>query len=404
MVTVYWKLDHQPFNNGNYGSTNTLTYYHDVIVNTAGGDSKDSFDFKVDNFQGEFDTTFNPKDKVTIYRQIDSSTGWSSDDVLMNGVIRQVPETEKYNQSLIMVKGYNHSETVTNALVFIDTTNGNYDVAELMQYALTSVQNFNENFKVTWHPNNPSVKTTGGSFPTIRERIFYKPLSYILEKYSGKDFTDDVNYYWYVDTQNRLVWRPRLDSVEATFDATTDEHLELKVDKDTKDVKNFIIVKAGLDPKNNPIQERYGDYNSIAKNGFKYHFLIDDNKTAQSLLDADRSDAGVDNMEDASYPFTPKWSGGTSYSNFDDYVAGFRAYVKAYAKQLGKDFADLYANGKLQVDLAFIPGTKSWGIGDMIACNIPQVSASNSKLLRVMKAQYTSTIDTFTLEEDVGSQ
>lgn len=403
MVTVYWKLDHQPFNNGNYGTTNTLTNYRDVIINTAAGDSKDSFDFKLDNFQGEFNQTFNAKDKITIYRQIDSDTGWSSDDVLMNGVVRDTPETEKYNQSLVQVKGYNYSETVTNALVFIDTTNGNYDIPQLIQYAITSVQNFNTNFGVTWHPDNPSVKTNGSVFPTIRERIFYKPLSYLIEKYSGLDFTEDVNYYWYVDTQNRLVWRPRQDSVSAVFDADTDEHLSLKVSKDTKDIKNFIIVKAGLDPRGNPIQERYGDYNSIAKNGFKYHFLVDENKTAQSILDADRSDAGVTDMSSASYPFTPKWSGGTSYANFSDYVDAFRVYVKAYAKQLGKTFAEQRAYGELKVDLVFIPGTKTWSIGDVIACDIPQVSASESKLLRVESAQYTGTTDTFTLVEDQGS-
>jgi len=381
-----------------------LTTYRDVKIATAIGDSKDSFDFKVDNFEGDFDLTFNPNDKLIIYRQIDSDTGWSADDILMTGVIRDVPEMSAFNKEIVSVKGYNFSESVTRALVFVDGTTGAYDVPEFLQACLDSVTNFNTNFAVTWDSvNNPTVKTNDDPFPTVNEYAFYRPLSYLLDKFSGSYYTEDVNYYWLVDKDNKLVWKPKDSNPAYVFDEDNDNHIDLKVSRDNKDVKNYIIVKGGLDPENNPIQDYYGDYNSIAKNGFKYHFLVDETKMAKSLLDMDQSDAGVTSMEDATYPFTPRWASG-SYANFDAYVADFRVLIKAYSKQMGQSYAEQVANGKVKVTIGFNAGEKDWVIGNLISCSISKISASETKLLRVESAQYTGSKDTYTLIEDKGSQ
>lgn len=406
MTTIYWRIEHYPYDNGSYPTSNVLGTYRNVKIKTALGDSKDTFDFKVDNYAGTFDTTFSPNDKVVIYRKVNSDTGWSSSDILMTGVIRDVPEMSAFNKEEISVKGFNFSESVTRALVFVDGTTGNDDVPEFLQACLNSVQNFNANFAVSWDSvNNPTLKSDGvTAFPTVNEYAFYRPLSYLLDKFSGAAYTEDVNYYWLVDKDNKLVWQPRGNGVTATFDENNDNHVSLKVARDTKDIKNYIIVKGGLDPKGNPIQDYYGDYNSIAKNGFKYHFLVDENKMAQSLLDLDRSDAGVDDMSNATFPFTPRWSGGASYADFDDYVDAFRLLIKNYSKQLGKSFAEQVANGKIKVDITFNAGTKDWVIGNNINCNISKISPTNTKNLRVDSAQYTGVTDTYTLIEDKGTQ
>lgn len=407
MVTVYWKLDHKPFVQGGanegYPTTNTLEYYRDVVISTATGDSKDSFKLKMDYRDDGSIPDFLPKDKLVIYRQVDSNVGWSTEDILMNGTVRTVPSQENHQKDELSIEGYNHSETVMGSLIFIDATNGLYNVPEFIEACLLNATQYNKSFKVTWHPDNPTTKSDGEAFPDVNEYAYYKPLSYILEKYSGRDYTDDTNYYWYVDQDNFLVWRPRGQAVSFEFDETTDEHLMLKVTKDTNDIKNFVIVKAGLDPNNKPIQALAPDFNSIAKNGFKYHFLVDENKTARSTYDADLSRFEVDSMEDATYPLTPIWSEGTSYANYDDYVAGFRNYIKLKAKELGTEYIDLRSNGKAKVDLEFIAGTKNWRIGDLISCNIPKLSNSNSKPMRVENAQYTTAVDTFTLVEDFGT-
>jgi hypothetical protein len=403
MATIYWRIEHSPVVNGNYPTTNVLTTYRDILVNTAMGNSKDSFKFKVDNLNGVFDTTFSPNDKITVYRKVNTDTGWSSGDILMTGVIRDVPETSTHNKEEVEIKGYNFSESVARSLVFVDGTTGTLNVPQFLEACTNSVKNFNTNFSVTWDSNNPTVKTDSTTFPTVNEYAFYRPLSFLMEKFSGSSYTEDVNYYWYVDKDNNLVWKPKDSTNSDIFDESADSHVSLKVSRDTKDVKNYIIVKGGLDPRGNPIQDYYGDYNSIGTNGFKYHFLVDENKMAQSLLDLDRADAGVTNMEDATYPFFPRWADGSSYVDFDAYVAAFRVLIKSYSRSLGQSFAEQNANGKIKTTIDFNAGTKDWNIGDLIACNISKIG-TETKSLRVDSAQYGQSKDTFVLIEDKGTQ
>jgi hypothetical protein len=58
--------------------------------------------------------------------------------------------------------------------------------------------------------------------------------------------------------------------------------------------------------------------------------------------------------------------------------------------------------GKLKVDISVRAGSKSWLLGDRINCTIPKIGTA-PKILRVKEIQYTSDIDTYSLEEDIGT-
>ena len=60
------------------------------------------------------------------------------------------------------------------------------------------------------------------------------------------------------------------------------------------------------------------------------------------------------------------------------------------------------ANGKLKVDITFQAEEKSWSLGQVISVNIASMGAVN-KSMRVEEIQYSTTTDTFTLVEDIGT-
>jgi hypothetical protein len=402
MSYVTWKFERYPFVSAESGWSSTavtLTNVYDPQVTVNLGDARDTFSFKVTNFNDEWSNYFQPNDKITIYRVVNSSTVASS-DVLMVGSIQNTPENESGKQTQIRVEGANFSENILSAIVFFDPTG--QTIPSAMQAALLSLSNYNQNFGVTWNTGNPSVTSTGASFPTVTERWFNKPIRAFVEKYSTADLTLDGNYYYYVDNNNKLVWGKKDDAADHAFNASTAIHKSLRITKDLKDVKNWIIVKGGVDPKGAAIQTRVQDMSSIAKNGLKPYILVTIAKNAETLLKADLTAQNVTAASDLTFPYTPPWNSGSSCANFDEYVEDMRVYVIAQAKKEGQAFIDGRKNGKLKVDLTFSPGDVSWALGDVVACTIPSLS-SNVKNMRVTEIVYATDIDTYTLVEDIGS-
>ena len=91
MVYTEWKIDYVPFESGTWNESKreTLTQYRDVMLRQFLGDTKDSFEFKLTNINGNYDTKFNPNDKIYIYRGI--STDTVPTDPEMVGLVRDNP-------------------------------------------------------------------------------------------------------------------------------------------------------------------------------------------------------------------------------------------------------------------------------------------------------------------------
>jgi len=329
---------------------------------------------------------------------------------------------------MLRIEGYNFSETITNAIVFIDIINKT--PPEAIQDALDNANGKNDNFKVTWNSGNDTA-IADLTFPTIvSEKFFNKPLKDIIEKYSVSDETNNGDFYWYVDNNNTLVWRPKGTAQDYTFNTTTEAHKALKIRKDVKGVKNFIILKGGSGPSGRQIQTRYVEWTSVAKHGMKYYFLVSEINSAKNLVGIDITrDYGPDNT-DIAFPnitdsaYTTAWYSlyeyttkefnitatvgnqviideGSENDNKLAYEEIIRAETINRLLSEGKQYADANKNGKLKVDITFSAGTKDWIIGSNILCTIPKVSDKDKKM-RVVDIQFTNTTDTFTLEEDIG--
>lgn len=340
MTTVEWKFLHTA---SDLVTTTDLTEFYDPSFRTKMGDGKDSFEFKVNNIAGDFNLFFNPNDKIIVSRKSGSVVGWSDSNIIMNAAIRTVPQEIGPTKDLLRVSGFNYSESVGGVLIFNDGGTSGTNVSQFLHFCVNTASERNKEFPITWHPDNPTLKQDNvTSFPSITDKVFNKTLNYALEKYSTNEYTEDGNYYYYVDKDNYLVWGPRDGNISNSFDESTDIHKSIKISKDIKDVKNYIIVKGGYDSNRNSIQAYVPDYASIAKNGFKYYIFTDETRKAEDNLNADLNTAGVDKMEDANFgTFNASWGTGDSFSDYANYVSEFRAYHKNLLKKLGLSYISL---------------------------------------------------------------
>lgn len=438
MVYVKWKIDYVPFVKGVWKESlrETLTGYRDIIIRRFLGENKDSFEFKLTNTNGEYNGKFNVNDKIYIYKGINTET--TPTDPIMIGKVNDGTFGDDYSKDVITVRGYNFSESVMNANVFIDTPN--QDIPTALQNALLSIQGYNPNFAVTWNTGNKVVQSDGGTFPSVNEQFFYKPFRHLIEKYSTNYATDDGAYYYYVDKDNTLVWKRGDDYTTGTFNATTQSYRSQKIGKDLNGIINFVIMKGGLDPKGHPIQTPFVYQRSVAKVGYKFKVIVSSNNSSKILLDKDMTKSyGSDKQATANnYPleiengteFETAWvsgvpstttyvlkkSGisvtggstvtideGTASANKNAYVELIREETKKRleieAIRLTKDLQ----YGKLKYDVDFQPGEQTWGLGDRITVTNPKIKNGETTELRIKEIQDTQNNVKYSMEEDVGS-
>ncbi len=404
---VNWKITRTPYSESlrTWDDTleETLTRFYDVDIQQELGASRNSFAFKVTNWNGVFSDYFHPNDKFVISRVVNTNT-FTTSDVVMVGCAESTPEETDNTKNLVRVEGHDFSQAVMSAIVFVDAKT--LTIPQAIQAGLNGLQLNNPNFTVTWHPDNPTLRSDGSAFPVVGEEFFDKPLSELIQKYSSSSKTGDLNYYSYVDSQNRFVWRRSTNTTSRTFSVTTDLYRSLKTGKDIKEVKNFVILKGGVDPEGRAIRERATDYSSISRHGMRFYVLSDYVKTSGTLMKQDVDSSGVSHMRDATYPFTTTWislatGNYVTAADYDAYLTAFRLNIKTLLQIEGQRFIESRRYGKLKVTLEFQAG-KGWGLGELISCTIPAVSDA-AKNLRVASVQLNTDGDTFELVEDIGS-
>lgn len=432
MAYVNWKIEHAPYNGttGTWGSTTEITGFFDVVINTNLGDAKDTFQFSLSNSHGKWNNFFNVQDKITIYRKSDTTSGFTSTDVVMIGALKDVPTSKSGLTSVLKLSGYNFSEAILGAIVFTDPQTSGYTIPYAIKQALDNASGINSKFAVSWKNTNPLVKTDGTAFPVVNEKFFYKPIWQIVEKYSTKQATGDIGpYKWFVNNANEFVWVGPNYGTSYTFNTTTDLFTDLKTARDIKEVRNYFILKGGRDPADKPIQIPYANWVSVAKHGIRYYYYVESTVNAESLNKADLNKSyGTDVSKQVTkfptFPFTTSWvsattetvesitmtngspvtipDSGNATTNQQRYTAVLRAHVKAYLKQVGQRLSEMLGLGKLKIDIEVPVGTYSWQIGDRISVTIPELNYTN-KELKVCEIELKSDFDTYSLEEVIGT-
>jgi hypothetical protein len=365
-------------------SPETVEEVYDVAVTTAMGDTKDTFSFKVPNPRGTFKQQFNHTDIIAIYYIINNETP-STSNLVLYGLIKKVTEETNDKGKFIRVEGVSFGEITTTALVFYDPGTNTQNVIQYLQSCLTSVALRNENFNITWNSGNPTVKTDGSAFPTFTSsatpvKDFDKSFSSLLDKYLTDQYTDDGRYFWYVNNLKELVIRSRKTDTPVVSFTEGSNFKYVKFNIDTSDVKNFIIVKCGLDYNNDTITTRFDDAASRAKNGFRYYMIVDTN-IAKDLKKGNAYDGDNEGLRNA-------------------------AKDEGYAR--AADFAAAHNKGILEATLTLAP-TTNYTVGDTVLLNTTSYATKDfpngfsSYPMRIKEIRYAIDGVLLTLIEEVAT-
>jgi hypothetical protein len=397
---TYWRIERTPLNDDGVWDTEdtvVLVDFRNPLIMMKTGDGKDNFTLRIENFNRKYSNVFQERDRLKIYHIKNNTTGFTDSDLIIDGTISNIKYDITGSNNSISIEGYNFTEALFGALVFVDSRDLTIDVA--LKTAVEQIGGLSKVYKLTWAETNPTTKSNGEPFPLVGERYYYKTFNKMIEDLSSQTKTEDGNYFWFVDNDNVVHWRKRTAEIVDSFNTLNDNFISLKTGKDTTGIKNFIIIKGGYDAKDKPIQTRYTNYTSIAKNGYKFYFLVDDTRLSENLEEFDASRLGVSRMKDYSWgTYKPPWSDIT-YNNFNDYNDALRVYVKEKLKEKGKIFASMYEFGEMTVDIELKAKERQWVLCNTISFILPELSNTPINL-RVTEIQYETSIYKYTLEED----
>lgn len=350
-----------------------VTYAYDIKANQSLGEMNDTWSFKISNVRNIYSDYFTPMDRVEIYELINGASIASS-NMIMNGLLKTVTEDITENGKTLRIEGKSFGEMATNAIVFFNTpVSHSLNVFQFIEGCLESIKLFDSKFGITGI-NYPTLKTSGGAFPILRGgqqiKEFNKSFAYIMKTYLIPDNTGDGLYYWYVDNNKILQIKPRLGTLIKTTWSEGVDFKTARFRRNTEDIKNFIVVKCGLDKNNDPITTRYDDAASRAKYGFKYYMIVDMSISSKVI---------------AAYP---------SWTN--DQV---RTEAIAQGKEAGRTFANAHNKGLIELSVTMAP-TVSYQVGDLIRINAPSYNLSNYSM-RIKSIDWDIEGTDITLVEEV---
>lgn len=381
---------------------------YDIDVGFRLGELNDTFEFKLSNPNGSNKNTFKVQDRVTVHFLLNGDT-YSDSNMLINGIVKGISQTSGEKGEILSISGVSFGEITTTGLVFATSINKN--CMEHIDNCRQSIALRNGNFGITWNSGNPSLKSDGVTafpkLPTYNTREYDKSFYKILETYLTNEYTDDGNYYWYVNNAKELVIRKRLSTQDTSLIEGTDDILTHKIGVDASKIYNFIVVKCGNDPRGSPMSSRYDDPVSRTQYGFRYYMLIRTD-IGTNLLDYERTQGGipVDKTFPTAYPYTIRgWKdslGADIVVNSDkEFVEEFRIHAKDVGALAGKNYATMYSS-KLHQLTVVLPPTNAYSIGSMIMCNFPSYGLNNI-LMRVTEITYSDENTMLTLLQEVAT-
>jgi hypothetical protein len=249
------------------------------------------------------------------------------------------------------------------------------------------------------HPDNPSVKTDGTAFPTYLINAFDEPLSQVLEKYSTTEYTQDTPYYYYLDINNKLVWKPKINVPLYILNEEDCNSIDL-TDNDAN-IINYVKIYCGQDARGVGINASYIDYGSVGRHGARGHYLTSTNNISTSIMQNEVStnsasfDINNNGWFPTSYPYTTAW--GTTCSNDSDYNEAIitRATILGTAK--GKSIVIESSETKKSATIN-IPITLNYSQGELIRLIAPTNNYNNT--MRIEDIQWGSYNTILTLKED----
>lgn len=252
-------------------------YTYDPEVNKAIGNQKDTFSFKINNPDFVFSVipfTLEYGDLVRIWMKAGDAS-FSTDDLVMEGVIRGTPVDYASSGRVLSVKGNDFFEECFDVQVPAGYLDKKY--FEMLQDLLEK-----EPFKARglyWDSTNPTTKSDGTDFPVKDFTVDYTPFYQIVEKLTSNQYTEDGQYLYYITTDGTNRYLTIRNKQETTTVGELKEGIgtrRITIDKVKDKVRNYVVFFAGNDLYGNVIRNFEADHDSIGKIGFKYYYMTEE--------------------------------------------------------------------------------------------------------------------------------
>jgi len=312
------RIEHYSKNvDGSYKSVPTIL--SDVVSLSVGlqlGEAADSFSFNLVNIDDYQFKLLSIDDRVKIYGIVDSV-----ETLLLDGIIQSKNNNSSLGSKIVSVTGLNLLEKMFNALVTTTGESVPKPASFWIKNIIDQVNEFN-------NLGNTSRKIlyTDSTIRTTTEKVSYRKgfekAFKLIEELSNNDYTQDGQYYYYLDENNYFYWQPLRTVVSKTL-SVGEEIVSHRTEKGMYDIVNYIILNCGKSPYGATILQFGYDDESIAKFGWKVK-LVTRESIGNEMLNKDRRSKpnlwDDDSNFPNTYPYIPDWKDsltGTINSNGD---------------------------------------------------------------------------------------
>lgn len=172
------------------------------VVRLGWGKIKDSFSFTLPRGKQYFaNDVVNFQALVRIYLWRDTPTFSPTEDLVMEGIMTELPQTVSDDGNVVTVKGFNFGEVFFDNQIPLDQTSKTW--VEMSRAVLEFLNGNSVNSRAIrrayWHPDNPTTKSDGSAFPSKTLVLNFITVASIFERITTDEFTGDGEYVWYLD-------------------------------------------------------------------------------------------------------------------------------------------------------------------------------------------------------------
>jgi len=228
------------------------------------------------------------EDQLSIYYRTDDSQP-KKNYLLQNFTLRNIQKTYSLDRLYYEISGVDYTHFFLSYLGTKKNTNKTW--VSTVQVYLTELNARNSTAglpTITLSSTNPSVKSTGGAFPTIEYFAYQKPFNEILNELTTSKYTGDGKYDWKIGNDFKLYFYK-----STTYPVRNLSNIIIKdyVKNDGVDqIINQCIIYAGNDLNDSPIYTQSVNLSSIAKYGL--HDKLEVKKSfREEIYDLHKNDA-----------------------------------------------------------------------------------------------------------------
>jgi hypothetical protein len=421
----------------------------DIKIDHSTQDAKDSFEFKILNSNNKFfdsQRIFEVGDRIKIYIWRNAQTETDPTDLVMDGLITEPPMKISSNGRMLTIKGFSRTDLMFASLVFLNRQD--LTLPQIIKLIIDEVNSDNllqagSAKKINYVYNgvdqdgnattdDDTISDTNSSSVTFTEiiqvREIYRKAIELIKKYSSPEYTNDGNYVYYLDPENKFHWGPRNTTVTSTQMTEGDdiEDIEIKISKE--DIITAVVVNVGMSPSNRGNTAVAINPSGVTKHGARWKFISKLQNLSESIMtfEEQNNQASFDINKDrfpTSYPYTthfkssadfptnpvlnlPSATAGSTITvdSDDEYDAVIRREAEYIGEQFGNALLEVYANPKFEVT-ASQPFNKNFGLSNFIPHTISSYNFDEKNLrlgrrvFSVMSTDYVSTEDV----EEAGS-